>query len=1099
MSVTAKKYTWGVKVYLQQALTEDTDIGLYVENFGAANTQIDITNPSGSTFRYTWDGTGTDPNFLTNGMNIGDVVVINSTNFNAANNGTFTVTASADGYFEITNASGVAENNKTLGSTTAIKSAHQFRWVQNTVTTTKTWKQGILTDKAIAPIEQEADFKTTGNPAQVRGTTISIKNIDGTTPLWKTLVDAGVNLIGKKLQIIEFDHSTNPATETILGTYIVDGAPKWSESAISINAVSAYYKRDILVGDIVDAATYPNASDDDAGKKVPITFGEFIESDVGGGFARLIRINKTGEPWESYDSVLTGISVDAENQTSYIVTSVIDDNNFKIKISNAPYDLPADLTDIKAELTGQYVHVLSEANNAGVYRRITDVDIDATMAASGEIKITVYSSFKQPLSTPVSLLAGAIVSIENIAREFIADTFETIGCVDISGSALSTRPIVLVSNDGFTRIPESAFSVKVGSSNNILQVDVETAVDNPDRFVAVISKPFNEFAKETLSTIILSSGTHTKALDGVYRFDALGRISVYDVTDSGLGDESDRDGSSYYQLVYNQSHIASTSGNTAMVFRLKMPDKPEYFNFSALYFGLKMSIDSTRTGSAAIAEALYSEIVLIHWSDYYSDDTYKSFRSNESSGTIENLPTWHYSTNAPTNNTKHFKQVQPSTTGSAGSGFELFKLQNGSIDIDYKNYDAVKEMLFAMGLTITTGASGATYEIDGKIYELALLFYYDASIKSEIYSPFKGRIYDDTWGARKTAADIIRSPIDILEHIARLQNWNDRDSGVDFGNEYSPNALINTASTEGGFDYAELDDIRTVLAARQILDSGDATTGAIIDSLCKEFNLCSFQNNIGQECVNSVMPSAADRVVVLSLNDIIPDSISDFEEMSPQYIYCEPYVQYAYNSATDKYDGIIRVTNSSAATFNADYVTGFTGSEAELIWNMAHALYLRYGIVTEPPQERTELKWIRTANDAKQMLIAWLQFMGATTTDGSTYRAANRRRFSFKVPYERAMTIDATHTPWYVSMKFDITLPHQTANVQLQCMIEKIRFDIYDGVAEISAICFDIASEIQFYVKDTYGSSSPGLDDWKDTHQTQAEAPTNGNDIKNNN
>jgi hypothetical protein len=1098
MSVTAKKYTWGVKVYLQQALTEDTDIGLYVENFGAANTQIDITNPSGTTFRYTWDGTGTDPNFLTNGMNIGDMVVINSTNFNAANNGTFRVTVSADGYFEITNAAGVAENNKTLGSTTAIKSAHQFRWIQNTVTTAKTWKQGILVDKAIAPIEQEADFMTTGNVAQVRGTTVSFKNIDGTTPLWKTMSDAGINIIGKKIQIIEFDHSANPATETVLGTYIFDGAPKWSESAISVNAVSAYYKRDILMGGMVDAINYPYASGDDIGKKIPITFGDFTEMDIGGGFAKLIRVNYTGDMWQSYDSVLTGISEDADGQTSYVVVSVVDDTNFKIKISNGPFELPADLTAIKAELTNQYVHVLSDANNSGVYRRITDVDIDATMAANGQIQITVYSSFKQALGVPVALVAGAIVSIENIAREFIADNFETIGAVDFDGSTLTTRPIVLIDNDGFTRIPESAFTVKAATDNNILQVDVETAVDNPDRFVAVVSKPFTSFEKETTSSLALTSGTYSKAMDGVYVLNVLGRFTIIDMTETGIGEESDGDGTSYYNMIYNQSHLVSSYGNTAMVFRMVMPDAPEYFNFSAVYLGIKMSIDSIRTGSAALAEALYMDIALKHWSNYYSNTTYKSFRAGESSATMENLPTWHYSANPAANNTKYFKTTDPAGAGSAGSGFELFKLQTGSIDIDYTGYDAIKELIFSTGLTITTGASGATYEINGKIYEIALLFYYDASINDAIYTPFKGRIYDDTWGARKTAADLIESPVDMLEHALRLQNWNDRDSNISFGRAYSPNALINTASTETGFDYAGLDDLRTIKAARQILDEGDATTGAVVDSLCKQFDLCSFQSNAGVECVNSILPSAVARDVVLSLNDIIPDSISDFEEIPPQYIYCEPYVQYAYNSASSKYDGIIRVTNASADTFSAAYVSGYSGSEAETIWKMAHALYLRYGIVTEPPSERTELKWIRRSEDAKKILINWLQHMGATTTDGTTYRAANRRRFSFSVPYERAMTIGATHTPWYVSMKFDITLPHQTANVQLQCMVEKIRFDIYGGTADITAICYDIASEIQYYVKDTYGSSSPGLDDWKDTYQTQAEAPTNGNDIKNN-
>jgi len=88
--------------------------------YGNSTSQFDITNPSGSTFRYTWDGTGTDPDFSTNGLVTGDTIVINGTNFNSNNNGEFTITDVADSYIEVTNASGVVESNKTLGTNTAM-------------------------------------------------------------------------------------------------------------------------------------------------------------------------------------------------------------------------------------------------------------------------------------------------------------------------------------------------------------------------------------------------------------------------------------------------------------------------------------------------------------------------------------------------------------------------------------------------------------------------------------------------------------------------------------------------------------------------------------------------------------------------------------------------------------------------------------------------------------------------------------------------------------------------------------------------------------------------------------------------------------------
>ena len=87
--------------------------GTYV---GDSTTQFDITNPAGTTFRYTWDSTGTDPGISAATFVVGYKVFVFSGNMNILNTGTFTVTGSGTNYFEVTNASGVAEVNQTLGT-----------------------------------------------------------------------------------------------------------------------------------------------------------------------------------------------------------------------------------------------------------------------------------------------------------------------------------------------------------------------------------------------------------------------------------------------------------------------------------------------------------------------------------------------------------------------------------------------------------------------------------------------------------------------------------------------------------------------------------------------------------------------------------------------------------------------------------------------------------------------------------------------------------------------------------------------------------------------------------------------------------------------
>lgn len=86
------------------------------QTIGAASSQFDITNPSGTTFRYTWDGTGTNPNINPTTIPVGTVLVISSNNFSTNNNGVFTVTGVDTNYFEVTNPSGFAQNNVTIGS-----------------------------------------------------------------------------------------------------------------------------------------------------------------------------------------------------------------------------------------------------------------------------------------------------------------------------------------------------------------------------------------------------------------------------------------------------------------------------------------------------------------------------------------------------------------------------------------------------------------------------------------------------------------------------------------------------------------------------------------------------------------------------------------------------------------------------------------------------------------------------------------------------------------------------------------------------------------------------------------------------------------------
>jgi hypothetical protein len=85
-------------------------------NLGDNTTRYDITAIGGGIFRYTWDGTGTNPVINATTFPIGSGISFRTQNFTAANNGEFIVVGSGANYVEVSNPLGVAENDKTVGT-----------------------------------------------------------------------------------------------------------------------------------------------------------------------------------------------------------------------------------------------------------------------------------------------------------------------------------------------------------------------------------------------------------------------------------------------------------------------------------------------------------------------------------------------------------------------------------------------------------------------------------------------------------------------------------------------------------------------------------------------------------------------------------------------------------------------------------------------------------------------------------------------------------------------------------------------------------------------------------------------------------------------
>jgi hypothetical protein len=176
----------------------------------------------------------------------------------------------------------------------------------------------------------------------------------------------------------------------------------------------------------------------------------------------------------------------------------------------------------------------------------------------------------------------------------------------------------------------------------------------------------------------------------------------------------------------------------------------------------------------------------------------------------------------------------------------------------------------------TTGVS-STDKLD--IYEVAVIVEVTGiDVSKEIYTPFKGRIYGATWGARKTAADMINDPVDMIEHCKRLQDWTEVDATEEPGKAYAAGALILLDGSEDSYNSTgTLADVRAYRPAFQVFDTAKAYTDALVKRLCRTYDVTTRIDQDGYECINTLALQAPAETITFAdirRNSMGPESKS---------------------------------------------------------------------------------------------------------------------------------------------------------------------------------------------------------------------------------
>ncbi|MFA6153001.1 MAG: hypothetical protein WC716_16885, partial [Chitinophagaceae bacterium] len=868
-----------------------------------------------------------------------------------------------------------------------ITSAYRFRWIQKYTAgiTTDTWKDGMITKSGISNIVQAADYSRGGNTSMWEGCAVTIVNSISGTQFWKKISDAGISFNGLRAEIVEIDmdtaHAGTRANEMILRRGITENPSRWTETNYTIPVKDSNYKRKVNISTLIDNdavnGNYPNADDNANGKAIPVCFG-LIEKAKFVRTSNLTHVLKNSEFINSFDSLFGDIEATifpiVGNGTSKTDSTSDATLQYTINICNR-YFKPFN----ESFMVGKFIQVVQGKGVVGASRKIASVT--AWQAGDETIQLQLSEYFEETLmgNSLATKDDQTWIKFINVESIYSGDVWPCIGFLDEkeiltsegkeelyaytdekTASVADVNTITTIKEKplSFIRLPTYAYkNIGTGTNNSLTIVaelfngtfgDLDSYLILPVRNIILPNECITGSNVDTL----LSRG------NGVF-------YNNFVIPSQAFTFPSGSDILKWIDTDYNNTagwELQCSSSITAQVafgIQFELPLFPNNFSFDSCYLLTKIEQNVT----SGMAYNIYVRYGKFKIGSKLTDIVTLGAAPNSgvSHSILDNIADFYFVENAPTNKTnKNFYTTLNSS--SLGDGIRYYTGINNSFQLtSITNEDLYKSV---RGMTIfvhTTLGTESSNNVTCTIKKILIAFKKSISIKDAIYSNFKGRIFNDTWGGRKTSAELIEKPIEVFEHILRLQNWNDTGNYGTPGLSYASNPQINTGTTEEGmFEYPTLNILKNYTASRQVINYDDANTDELLKSLCQQYFLANYQDNNGKECVALLGKIAITPDVSIDLSDILPGSIGQVEEDSSKNIFVQPYFQFNMDYATGEYKNVIRITNVDQSTFDASYVTGFSGYEAEEIWNRCHALWDYFRVIEDPPSEVTDCPWIGT-------------------------------------------------------------------------------------------------------------------------------------------
>ncbi|HUX54254.1 MAG TPA: hypothetical protein VMV56_07565 [Williamwhitmania sp.] len=269
---------------------------------------------------------------------------------------------------------------------------------------------------------------------------------------------------------------------------------------------------------------------------------------------------------------------------------------------------------------------------------------------------------------------------------------------------------------------------------------------------------------------------------------------------------------------------------------------------------------------------------------------------------------------------------------------------------------------------ISMGGGAATPTADMYYYinEMGLMLEKSLGINTgtKFFVEAKGRMFGGTWGARKTAINLVENPGDVLEKILR------DDLGVTATYITTSDFDLLTGTDRSGWEmaYQIKSKINSIDEFKEIM-----------------FEACSvyYMDYLGNHTIKA-LPLTGTSVKTMNLNDVLcresdKGLVPTFRcEFSPlEDVVNDFYVHYNLNYATGEYDGLAFINHPEEGSYSSDYVSTMTaGSDLhgneETYWDLIHASYSAYGFVKTKHIYLDRIVDPATAENFLAFMISWL-------------------------------------------------------------------------------------------------------------------------------